>query len=222
MFQSWCDLTFLHWRYPVAILREHVPAPLEVESFDGSGWVGLTPFLLKDLRPPLFPALPWISRFPETNCRTYVRGPDGKPGVWFFSLDAARAAAVAGARAGFGLPYAWSRMRVAVSGTQVAYQSDRRWPDRLGRTRIRIERGEAIQARDLEIFLTARFRLYSRIAGRMTYTNVEHAPWPLAAARLLEATETLTAAAGLPAPEGAPLAHFSPGVHVRIAAPQRV
>src|SRR4051794_25391122 len=91
MFQSWCDLTFLHWRVPPDQLREHVPAPLTIDVCDGSAWVGVTPFMLRNLRPPLLPALPWISNFAETNCRTYVRAPDGSAGIWFFSLDAARA-----------------------------------------------------------------------------------------------------------------------------------
>src|SRR3954447_4349757 len=86
MLQSWCDLTFLHWRYPVEIVQSRVPSPLRVESFDGSAWVGITPFLLRRLRPKSLPPLPWISQFPETNCRTYVRAPDGHSGIWFFSL----------------------------------------------------------------------------------------------------------------------------------------
>ena len=112
MYQDWCYLTFLHFRYPVEVVTKQVPAPLTVETFDGSAWVAVTPFLLRNLRPPWLPPWPWISHFPETNCRTYVRAPDGTPGVWFFSLDAARAHAVLGARLTFGLPYAWSRMRV--------------------------------------------------------------------------------------------------------------
>src|SRR5581483_5061957 len=101
MLQSWCDLTFLHWRYPLEAAQALVPGPLQVETFDGSAWVGITPFVVRALRPPLLPSLPWISHFPETNCRTYVKGPDGHSGVWFFSLDAARAPAVMGARLGY-------------------------------------------------------------------------------------------------------------------------
>lgn len=88
--QSWCHMTFLRWRYPVAPVQRQVARPLEVESFDGSAWVGVTPFLLRRLRAESLPPLPWISQFPETNCRTYGKGPDGHSGVWFFSLGAAR------------------------------------------------------------------------------------------------------------------------------------
>jgi uncharacterized protein YqjF (DUF2071 family) len=219
MLQSWCNLTFLHWRYPAEVVQRLVPGPLEVESCDGSAWVGITPFVLEDLRPPGLPALAWISKFPETNCRTYVKPPGGKPGVWFFSLDAARAAAVAVARIWYGLPYAWSSMRVGTPGARMIYESARRWPDRRARTRIEVERGGGMEADELAVFLTARFRLYSVIAGRLAYADVEHAPWPLEAAHVLAAEQTLTDAAGLPRPEGKPLAHFSPGVRVRVGAP---
>src|SRR5688572_7906720 len=96
MFQRWRRITFLHWPCEPALLAGRLPPPLELDKFDGVGWVGLTPFIVAGLRPPFVPALPWLSKFPETNVRTYVRGPDGQRGVWFFSLDAARLAAVIG------------------------------------------------------------------------------------------------------------------------------
>lgn len=222
MFQCWCDLTFLHWRYPPESVRPHLPPALELDTFDGSAWVGITPFLLRNLRPPLLPSLPWISHFPETNCRTYVRGLDGRRGVWFFSLDAARLAAVGGARFAYGLPYAWSRMRVARRRNQIVYESARRWPDIHAGTRFVVEPGEAAIEQPLEAFLTARFRLYSYVFGSLTFSRVEHPPWPLQTARLMEARQTLTKAAALPDPEGAPIVHFSRGVCVRVGFPERV
>ena len=222
MYQSWCSLTFLHWPYPVDALRKLVPTPLEIETFDGSAWVGITPFVLRGLRPPFFPALPWISIFPETNCRTYVKAPDGSSGVWFFSLDSARAPAVAGARLAFGLPYAWSRMRVTQMGSNFSYQSSRIWPDSSATTDLNVEAGSPIDAQELENFLTARFRLYSFRRGGLRYADVEHPPWPLQAARVISAVQTLTNAAGLSDPTGPPIAHFSAGVNVRIGTPRRV
>ena len=219
MYQDWCDLTFLHWRYPVHVLRPFVPAQLAIDTFDGSAWVGVTPFVVRNLRPPLTPPVPWLSVFPETNCRTYVRAPDGSRGIWFFSLDAARVAAVVGARVAYGLPYCWSRIRVTLEGTRRRYECVRKWPDTTGRTDIEIEVGEAIEPNELEVFLTARFRLYSFIFGRLTYTRVEHEPWPLRSARAIRLEQTLTSAAGLPAGSG-PWIHFSPGVHTKIGCPR--
>src|SRR3954465_695815 len=152
MYQNWCDLTFLHWRYPLDVVRKHVPPPPEGEDFEGTPWIGITPFFLRGLRPPGFPSLPWISNFPETNCRTYVRGPDGHSGIWFFSLDAARLAAVAGARVTYGLPYAWSRMEVTRSGSQIVYHSARTGPLPTASTDIIVEPGATIEAQPLERF----------------------------------------------------------------------
>lgn len=222
MIQTWARITFLHWRFPPDQLASRLPPGLSIDTFDGSAWLGLTPFIVDGLRPPLLPALPWISRFPETNLRTYVRGPDGVGGIWFFSLDAARAAAVAGARITYGLPYVWSRMRVTIDGSRVEYRSRRMWPDQIARTQIRIERGGAVAKDDLAVFLTERYRLYSMIAGRLAYANADHVPWPLEQARVLELEQTLTDAAGLVRPEGAPLVYFSEGVESRVAAPRLV
>lgn len=219
MLQGWFDLAFLHWRYPVSEVRAHVPALLTLDTFDGSAWVGITPFVLKGLRPPFLPPLPWISHFPEMNCRTYVRGPDGKPAIWFFSLDVARIAAAVGARLTYGLPYAWSRMRVEIADRRMAYESMRRWPDR-ATARIVIERGEAMQPDPLAFFLTARFRLYSQLRKRLIYADVEHEPWPLEAATLIAAEQTITSAAGLTRPVGPAIVHFSPGVRVRVGRPR--
>jgi uncharacterized protein YqjF (DUF2071 family) len=204
------------------MVQRIVPPPLRVETFDGSAWVAVAPFIIRDLRPPWLPPLPWVSAFPETNCRTYVTAPDGAPGVWFFSLDAARATAVAAARLAYGLPYAWSRMRVSPTERRVCYRSSRRWPDTTSTTSIEIEKGEPLHQGELEIFLTARFRLYSFVMGRLTYTAIDHAPWPLRSANVISLQQNLTAAAGLAQPSGPPLAHYSPSVYVRIARPKAV
>ena len=148
--------------------------------------------------------------------------PDGKRGVWFFSLDAARLAAVAAARAAYGLPYAWSSMRVEEQPGRMAYRSRRLWPDRRARIEVDVEHGGAAEAGDVEVFLTARYRLYSVVRGSLMAAPVEHVPWPLERARITKLDQTATDAAGLPAPGGPLLAHYSPGVTARIAAPRRV
>jgi uncharacterized protein YqjF (DUF2071 family) len=213
MFQDWETLTFLHWRYDIDAIHRLLPAGLQVDQFDGTAWVGLVPFRVTSLRPPGAPALAWLSHFPETNVRTYVRGPDGEPGVWFFTLEADRLVAVIGARASFGLPYHWAKMRVESNGNRVEYTS-RRNPH----TEIHIRIGDRIQPGDLEIFLTARFRLYSTLFGKLAYANVHHEPWPLFSASVEHLDEDLMSWLNLPV-MGDPLVHYSPGVHTRVAAP---
>jgi uncharacterized protein len=212
MFQSWKALTFIHWRYSPEAIRNLIPKELTLDVFDGSAWLGLTPFLVSNLRPRGFSALPWISRFPETNVRTYVRGPDGQPGIWFFTLEASRLPAVTGARLLYGLPYRWANMRIDASPNIVAYQSVRREAS----TAICVVVEDSILASDLENFLTARFRLYTQHLGRIAYADVDHIPWPLRNAKVASLKQNVIQSLGIPAPEGKPIAHHSRGVDVRI------
>src|SRR5215216_3312597 len=124
MAQTWHDLVFAHWPLAPERLRELVPASLPLDTFDGQAWVGVVPFWMSGVRPRAVPGLPWISKFPELNVRTYVTLED-KPGVFFFSLDAARLPAVWAARIFFRLPYFHARMRLRRAGEWVQYASDR-------------------------------------------------------------------------------------------------
>jgi uncharacterized protein YqjF (DUF2071 family) len=222
MRQGWRHLTFLHWRYPPDLVQALLPAGLTVETMDGAAWVGLIPFLMTGVRAPGVPALPWLSRFPETNVRTYVRGPDGGTGIWFLSLDAARLPAVLTARATYGLPYFWSDMAVGVTATALTYRSRRRWPGPRGaRCDADVTPGEPLapsQGGPAEVFLTARFRLYSRFAGRLVQAEAEHEPWTLHRGRVDRLDQNLVRSAGLPEPVGEPSVLTSPGVTVRVGA----
>ena len=217
MFQEWKGLTFLHWPYQPDLIRSLLPNSLELDTFDGAAWIGLTPFLLSGLRAPALPALPWISCFPEMNVRTYVRANDGERGIWFFSLEADRLAAVAGARLTYGLPYRWAAMRVRFRPMQVEYSSRRHAGT--GKANILVGRASPIQPNARERFLTARFRLYTKIAGRLAFAQIEHQPWPLEAARIEHIEQDVVQNSNVPPPSGEPLVHFSPGVYVRIGRP---
>src|SRR5437867_10616321 len=196
MLQRWHEISFVHWSCDPALLQLRLPRGLQLDDFDGKGWIGLTPFLLVGLRPVLVPRVLGMS-FPETNLRTYVRGPNG-PGIWFFSLDAARLTAVAGARATYGLPYYWSDMEVRITGGEVHYFSNR---GGRAKVRIRIAKENPIRQRSvLETFLTERYRLYSTLRSRLISAEVRHPPWELNRARALEFEETLRRAAGLEFP----------------------
>ena len=104
-YQTWTNLLFSHWRVPPETLQTLLPDGLMVETFDGDGWLGMVPFAMEKVRPWWFPAVPGISWFLETNLRTYVTLPDGRSGVWFFSLDATKRLAVRVARRFWNLPY---------------------------------------------------------------------------------------------------------------------
>jgi len=231
MRQRWDRLTFLHWPYEADAVQRLLPAGLEAETFDGAAWVSLVPFFMHVRTGRRGLAAPWASFFPETNVRTYVRDGQGRPGIWFFSLDAARSGAVAVARTSYRLPYFWSSMRLVERAGDgdpeaISYVCRRRWPGPRGASsRVTVRRGARIPAGGLtarDHFLTARFRLFSPVrSGPPRTARAWHLPWSLHHADLLDLDDELVTAAGLPAAAGAPLVQYSPGVDVRIGRPER-
>jgi hypothetical protein len=225
MVQRWDRLSFLHRPCDPELVRRVLPRGLEIDTFDGAAWIGLIAFRLT-VQAPGLPVLPWISRFAEVNVRTYVRGPDGRRGIWFLSLDADRLAAVTVARRWYRIPYVWGATHFIEMPGAVRYESRRRWPGSLGaELQLTIAPAEPIapsNVTELERFLTCRWRLYSPApldlpATRIRFvaTQVEHPPWPLLRANVLELREGLLSAAGLPGFGREYVAHFSPGLRVR-------
>jgi len=224
MYQSWNRITFLHWRYDPAAVRPLVPQELELDLADGAAWVGLTPFLMENFRLPGMPVLPWFSRFPETNLRTYVWGPDGRRGVWFFSLDCTRLVAVAGGRLLYFQPYWWSKLSIERAGGRFRYRGHRRSLSAPGYEAV-IDVGELYSAEELgelDHFLTARWVLYPLYGGRAASAQVEHPPWALWRARVVSLKQDMTTRLGLPPPEGDPVVHYSEGVDTRIGPPRLI
>ena len=222
MVQQWRDLAYLHWRYPADEVKALLPRGLEVDTFDGSAWVGLIPFSMRKIGLPHLPAVPYLGSFPEVNVRTYVRH-NGVPGVWFFSLDVNRLVPAFVARTTYFLPYCWGGARNERIDNELVTSVNRRWPSRAASS-IRVDIGDAIAEPDeLSVFLSARWGLYSRgLRGNLRYAPVEHEKWPLHRARLVALDDTLVSAAGLSAPAGEPHVMFSPGVSVRIGLPRRL
>lgn len=223
MQQGWYDLASIHWRYDAADVAAVLPGGLQVDTYDGSAWVGLISFTMRGIGPPHFPAVPYLGSFPEINVRTYVVN-DGVPGVWFCSLDINRLIPTLVARVTYRLPYCWGSASHRRNGDTVATEVHRRWPTRGPGSAFSIEVGEPIEEQsDLDIFVTARWGLYSpRRGGRVRYAPVSHPRWPLNRARLLSIDDSLLTAAGLPAPTGDPHVLFSDGVLVRIGLPHAV
>lgn len=221
MYQEWQELLFLH----IAILPEDVqnllPEGLTVDVFPDSegtlmAWVGLVPFTMRGIRPVGSPALPWISAFHETNVRTYVHRDGQDPGVWFFSLDAARWLACMFARQTFALPYYHARMSLRNEGALRSYQSVR--SGRSPRLKVKYEVGEPMPAPEpgsLEFFLVERYRLYARKGGQLYDGIVHHPPYLLRHATVTDLDETYIASIGLP-PRGIQHVCYSSGVKVSV------
>lgn len=209
----------MHWRVPAAALRPLVPEPLAIDAFDGDAFVGIVPFAMRGVRPRWAPPVPGVSSFHETNLRTYVHRDGRDPGVWFFTLDAARRLAVWIARTFWHLPYHHARMTLA-AGDTVRYESYRRAGGAMFRGTARpIGEPRTAAPGTLEHFLVERYLLYAqRPDGALRRGQVHHAPYPLQDAALSDWDESLLAAAGIARPDGAPLVHFAAGVDVEVFA----
>jgi uncharacterized protein len=211
----WHDLAFLHWPVDAELLREHIPPGLELETFDGTAWLGVVPFRMSSVGPRFVPPIPGVHAFPELNLRTYVTA-DDKPGVWFFSLDVTKRLAVWAARTFFHLPYFRARMQFERDGDGIRYASER-GPERFGFTGRYRPTGEVYlsQPGSLESWLTERYCLYAADErGRIFRGDIHHAPWPLQHAEVEIERNTLAQQVGIAALEGEPLAHFAKDLDV--------
>jgi uncharacterized protein YqjF (DUF2071 family) len=212
MGQTWEDLLFAHWRAPADALRALLPAGLELDLYEGEAWIGVTPFHLTGLRPRGVPPLPFVSSFLELNTRTYVTA-GGKPGIWFFSLDAANELAVLAARHGYKLPYFRAEMRADWREGWISYDArrrDARGAPAVFRARYRPS-GDVLDPdpRSLAHFLTERYCLYTVDSdGRLLRGEIHHPPWELQPAEA-EVAENTMPPRDLELLDDDPLLHFS-------------
>ncbi|MBI1382509.1 MAG: DUF2071 domain-containing protein [Planctomycetaceae bacterium] len=180
---AWHGLLFAHWEVPAAAVAERLPAGLELDTFAGRAYVGVVPFEMRSVGPRRLPGMPTARQFPELNVRTYVLF-RGQRAVWFFSLDAASALAVWGARALFHLPYFRARMHIETRAEGFRYTSER------------IHRGAppaefaadfgpvgdrfVAEPGSLEHWLTERYSLVAANGrGKLREGPIHHRPWPL-------------------------------------------
>jgi uncharacterized protein len=212
MGQTWYDLLFAHWPVAPAALRALVPRALELDRRDGQTWLGITPFVVAGLRARGTPPVPWLSRFPELNVRTYVTH-GGLPGIYFFSLDAARLAAVKAARRTYRLPYFHADMGARRERSTVRYES-RRIDSSGPPAGLRARFGPSgprlpIDDRSLERWLSERYCLYVLDEDeRVLRGQIHHPPWPLQAARATIEANTMAAPLGIEL-DSDPLLHYS-------------
>lgn len=223
--QSWCDLLFAHWPVPAEALRPLVPKLLNIQEFDGTSWVGIVPFRMEGVMHRPLPDLPWISAFPELNVRLYVEY-EGKPGVWFLSLDATNPLAVWAAKRFFYLPYFKADISIEANGAAFDYHSERiqRHPgvtfDASYQPTSEVYHAEP---GTLEHFLTERYCLYAQAPdGSLYRSDVHHKPWPLQKAEATINTNELLQPFSIIMPDRPPLLHFSSRLDVIIWPAQQI
>jgi uncharacterized protein YqjF (DUF2071 family) len=215
MTQTWHDLLFAHWPVSAAMLRGKIPTGFDLDLFESQAWVAVVPFVMSNVAPRGVPALPWVSSFPELNVRTYVRV-GGRPGVYFFSLDAGNPLAVGAARTLAHLPYYSAAMQVDSPDKEgwVHYTSRRTSSSGLpaefaGRYRP-VGPPRAPVEGTLEYFLTERYCLFTIGSGRKAIRlDIHHPPWPLQGAEAVITVNTMADAADIQLPATAPLLHFA-------------
>jgi uncharacterized protein len=208
--QSWEDLLFAHWRMPEEALRDRVPSELSLDTFEGSAWLAVTPFRLTGLRLRGLLPLPRLSSFLEINVRTYVTF-DDRPGIFFFSLDAASMFAAEAARLLYKLPYFRARMSAQAEGEWVEYASARADPRGHGadfRARYRpAGKPQPPEPGSLEHFLVERYCLYTLHERVVHRAEIHHPLWPLQPAEA-EIEQNTMPPPGLEV-KGKPFVHFS-------------
>jgi uncharacterized protein len=219
---AWNDVLFVHWPVPSSRLRPLVPACFPIDVLDGTAWLSIVAFWMDEVHPRTVPSLPILSRFAELNVRTYVTL-DDKPGVYFFSLDAARLYAVVGARIFLSLPYFHARMSVIHDGNEIHYVS-RRDGDGARFDALYHPRGavSAPARGSLDEALLERFCLYTVGArGQPRRLEIHHPDWPLQDATWEIGENTMTVPLGLDLDAPPSLVHYAKRVEVVAWLPSR-
>ncbi|MFD2257124.1 YqjF family protein [Luteolibacter algae] len=207
MKQCWAGLGFFHWSIEPEIIAGRLPKNLWLDTFDGKGWIGIVPFFMQRIRPAFCPPLPWLSWFHELNVRTYVYDENGRPGVWFFSLDCNQPIAVELARKAFHLPYEHAKMSSQTHDGRINYHSHRRSSSLPGAD---FDYPLAQDPRPaapgtLEWFLVERYALYSTDShGRLFSGRVHHRPYRIEPMQNAEYSRIPFQLNGFPSPLGTP------------------
>ena len=202
-------------------MRPLIPSTLTLQEFDGTAWIAVVPFRMTGVMRRPLPDLPWISAFPELNVRTYVER-DGRPGVWFLSLDATNPLAVWAARRFFHLPYFRASMALTENERGIDYRSERPGARFAGSYRP-ISDVHLSAPGTLEHWLTERYCLYALDPlGALWRNEVHHAPWPLQKAEAEIEVNSMLGPLGVDRPKAPSHLHFARQLDVVVWSGERV
>ena len=221
--QTWRDLLFAHWPVPAKMLEPWIPAGIPLDRFSGEAWVTIAPFLMTGIRFRGTPALPSMSTTLELNLRTYATIGE-HPGIFFFSLDAAKPIAVRVARRFFHLPYFDARMASSEHDGIIDYRSARQQQPAPFHARYK-PTGPVTLSKPgtLDHFLTERYCFYTtNRSGEVLRGDIAHEQWPLQPAEAEFLENGLTLPWRIELPDTPPLLHFAKRVDVRAQRPRKI
>ena len=223
MHQRWEKLLFMHWPISLDELRPHIPARLDIDTYNNQAWIGITPFTISQLNVTPIPPIPGLSSFHELNVRTYVHC-DGIPGVWFLTLEASKLIPALAARMYFSLAYRKASMSYRRYGELLSFRSYRE-NDPPADFKAKWKPGVTLREPHIDslaFFLTERYCLFSEHEGKICYSRIYHVPWILRDVEGLVYSSTMHSALGLPEPTALPVLHFAERQEVDIWAPQEL
>jgi uncharacterized protein YqjF (DUF2071 family) len=210
--QAWHDVLFAHWPVHPRALHKRIPPELQLDTRDNLAWIGVVAFEISGARLRAVPLVPGVSRFLQVNVRTYVRS-GGRPGVYFFSLDASSLAAVRAARWALRLPYVHAAMSFERQDGRLHLRSRRE--SAAVHAQIDVDYGPAGPAAEtepgtLDHFLVERYCLFARDQRRQLHNlEIHHPPWRLQVATAELHHNTLVESLDLTTPMRTPLLHYA-------------
>lgn len=217
MKQTWSDLLFAHYPIKYDVLRKLVPEVLPLDCYNGECWIGVVPFQMSGVRLRGLPPVPGTDRFPELNVRTYVTL-DGKPGVYFFSLDAANLLAVTGAKTLYHLPYWYADMKIEKNGSHIDFESKRKSNGEVELACTYRPTSEVFYPTNgsFEEWLVERYCFYTlNKKGVPLRCDILHEPWELQLAEAEFSHNTILAKQGIEVESEQPILHFAKKIEVR-------
>lgn len=217
MKQTWSELLLANYPIKLEVLRRLVPDALPLDSFNGMGWIGVVPFQMSGVRLRGLPPVPGTDRFPELNVRTYVTL-NGKPGVYFFNLDAANHLAVWAAKTFYHLPYQHAAMKLQQNGAIIDFESKRSCDAnaQLACSYKPISEPFYAAKGSFDEWMAERYCFYTvNKKGVPLRCDILHQPWLLQHAEAEFRLNTILTKQGIQVANNKPTLHFSKKIEVR-------
>ena len=223
MTQVWENVLFAHWSLPMEVVRKHIPAELEVDTFNGEAWVGVILFKMNGFKLRFTP-FRYPFSFPEINLRTYVKVNE-RPAIFFMTLDAADPLVVSVAKRWYRLPYFHAKMSFSKQEDMISFHSERKSVGDsvvIGGEFYPVSEQFVPKDGSIDHWLTERYVYFNKDPNNHIYWGeVYHEPWQLRKVSGKFSDNTLLHPYQIELPGEPHLLHYSRGVEAQMGAPGR-